>query len=157
MAVTTEQQPYKTLRDTIFAEAGLLSLLATDANGNPWAAFNQPPDSDDRFPKFIWEVVAGASDQGVQVEPYDKHEDRLQFSIWIADPELMMDLTRAVNVLESRWLAGGMNSSHWVCNGLHKRTTWLEVIWDNKLIDGMKLFQYTSDWEYRFYRRQNVA
>jgi hypothetical protein len=157
MAVTTEQQPLDMLGDTIHAQAGLIALLATDSAGNPWACFDEPPDNDDNFPKFIWELPAQASDPGILVEQYDKHQDRLQFSIWTPDTTAIQDIIRAVNVLQGAWYEGAMNTTHWVCTGLHKLTPWAEIEWRSKLIDGQPLLQYTSDWLFKVNRRQNVS
>ncbi len=162
MAVTVEQEPYKTLRDRIFGQAILIAMLATDKEDDPWAAFNQPPDSDKEFPKFIWSQSSGAGEPGVDVEAYDMHRDRLTLSFWTPEPEDFMDATHAINVLQDDWLAGTWDSEHWKCKGFRRQTSWQKIAWDGKggrsiLIEGVPLFQFVSDWEYRFNRRQDVV
>lgn len=160
MAVTIGQQPYKTLRDAIHAQPGLIAMLAKDGDdpneGDPWAVFNQSPDSDDRFPKLIWESLGVGGDIDMDVERHLKRDDSLQFSIWTSDPEAVYDIAAAVDPLEEYWLGGSMDSEHWVCRGINKTSRWQRIEWNGNLIEGMTLYQYVSDWRYRYNRRQNV-
>lgn len=152
-----EEEPYESWASAISSIAGLLPLLAEDAEGSRWCVFNEPPDSDKNFPKLIWDDLTLGKGSPVDVETYDAQDITFQVSLVIQEGKDPRTILNLVDRMESAWYGGAMDTDHWKILSIRRPGGWQRVDWEQRLVEGHALVQYTADFIYRFNRKQNVA
>jgi hypothetical protein len=150
------KQPYTNLANWMASRSGLIDQLGNADDGEPWLVFNQPPDSNDSFPRIVWSVPEHGHSQTVLVERWDKHEDRVRFNLYLPHGfSYFGDLSREIDELFNAWWREQLDHVLWKVQGMRRLGPWFDTIVPKLTTDRGPVQRVFSDWLFRYALKQD--
>lgn len=148
MPTSEANEPYAAIIDRLAAQTSLVAALT--------GGYRRAGGADNKgFPQLIFKVLG----QGVGGSDAEKHlyrDERLQFSLYGYDQEVLTDLALLVDsAFNDAVLGGVMTCTNWRITLLARSSPWQEIE-DTERQDasGASLWLLTSDWRFKALKKQ---
>jgi len=148
MAVDAANEPLKMFYDLLAGVSALSSACGSRIGQTDGLDFSG-------FPCCFYDAIAegmGESD----AERWQVRDYRIQVDLWAGDTKQLRTLALAIDEsLGSAVESGQVSSTNWSAKTLRRLKDWNQLAWkERKDVSGNRVFQYTSDWQFRVARKQ---
>lgn len=146
-------EPFEQLLALVEAQAALLAIV-----GDQYGQLD--PEDEGGFPRFLWGQLADAANDRLDTDSTGYHIAHIQFDVFSTDQDQAQQLADLADQMSDANLTspGCLDSTHYKCNLFRRTSPWRRIEWPElQGSDGNQVVQLSSDWTFKFVRRQNVA